>query len=84
MAAEFATVDQYLASSPDEVRERLQLFRRITREVVAEAGGRVSCGMRRSAVTPAPAVGPGGRRLPEREEVHPAWPATSCGRSTAG
>ena len=45
MAAEFATVDEYIDSFPDKVQERLRRIRQVVREVVPEAGERISYGM---------------------------------------
>jgi uncharacterized protein YdhG (YjbR/CyaY superfamily) len=45
MAAEFATVDEYIDSFPDEVQERLRRIRQVIREVGPEAGERISYGM---------------------------------------
>lgn len=45
MAAKFATVDEYIDSFPEKVRERLEHIRRIAREVVPEAGERISYGI---------------------------------------
>ena len=44
MAARFATLD-HLASCPDEVRGRLELIQRITREVLPKAGERIGYGI---------------------------------------
>ena len=45
MAAKFATVEDYIASYPEEIRKRLEVIRRIAFEVVPDAGERISYGM---------------------------------------
>ncbi|MEX0864488.1 MAG: DUF1801 domain-containing protein [Acidimicrobiia bacterium] len=44
-AAQFATVDDYIASFPDDVQKVLQEVRRTIREVVPEADEKVSYGI---------------------------------------
>jgi uncharacterized protein YdhG (YjbR/CyaY superfamily) len=56
MPATFATVDEYLDSFPDEVRDRLARIRWIAREVLDEPDERISYGIPTVTVAGRPVV----------------------------